>query len=93
MKQYRISAANFHQSGEQHIPDAHLDQQDLAEIQRLAGINTGPSLSKLEGINISNTGNEKAELMRKHNIKPGTPEWFQLWFSLPYMTGEKPVDK
>jgi hypothetical protein len=29
--------------------------------------------------------------MKKHNIQPGTPEWFQLWFSLPYMTGEKPV--
>jgi hypothetical protein len=32
---------------------------------------------------------EKTELMRKHNIKPGTEEWFKLWFSLPYMTGEK----
>jgi hypothetical protein len=29
--------------------------------------------------------------MKKHNIKPGTPEWFQLWFSLPYLTGERPV--
>jgi hypothetical protein len=27
---------------------------------------------------------EKTELMRKHNIKPGTEEWFKLWFSLPY---------
>lgn len=32
---------------------------------------------------------EKTELMRKHNIQPGTDKWFQLWFSLPYMTGEK----
>jgi hypothetical protein len=46
-----------------------------------------------KGSNISVTGNEKGELMKKHNIKPGTPEWFKLWFSLPYMTGEKPVDK
>ncbi len=29
--------------------------------------------------------------MKKHNIKPGTPEWFQLWFSLPYLTGEQPI--
>ncbi len=93
MKQYRIRAENFHQSGEPDIPDAHLDSQDLAEIQKLAGIKAGPTLTELQGINISNTGNEKAELMRKHNIKPGTPEWFQLWFSLPYLTGEKPVDK
>lgn len=78
------------------MPNAHLDPSDLAEIQRLAGINTGPgpALEKFkEGINISRTATEKAELMRKHNIKPGTQEWFQLWFSLPYFTGEKPVDK
>lgn len=41
--------------------------------------------------NISVTGNEKGELMKKHNIKPGTPEWFKLWFSKPYLTGEKPI--
>ena len=44
-----------------------------------------------QGSNISVTGTDKAELMKKNNIKPGTPEWFQLWFSRPYMTGEKPV--
>jgi hypothetical protein len=36
---------------------------------------------------------EKQRLEREHDIKPGTPEWFKLWFSLPYMTGEKPVNK
>ena len=36
---------------------------------------------------------EKASLMKEHNIQPGTPEWFQLWFSRPYMTNEKPVGK
>jgi hypothetical protein len=46
-----------------------------------------------EGSNISITGTEKAELQRKHNIQPGTPEWFQLWFSLPYLTGELPISK
>jgi hypothetical protein len=48
---------------------------------------------KEDGSNISITGNAKGELMKKNNIKPGTPEWFKLWFSLPYMTGEKPVGK
>jgi len=59
-------------------------------------------LKKLSGVtkqviggesNISMTGNEKAQLMKKHNIKPGTPEWFKLWFSKPYLTGEKPIGK
>ena len=57
-------------------------------------------LKKLSGVtdtvigeesNISITGNEKAQLMKKHDIQPGTPEWFQLWFSKPYLTGEKPI--
>ena len=67
----------------------------LEELQRLAGIRVegyGNSLRKTtEGSNISITGTEKARLQRKHNIEPGTPEWFQLWFSLPYLTGEKPT--
>ena len=67
----------------------------LEELQRLAGIRVegyGNSLRKTtEGSNISLTGNEKAELQKKHDIQPGTPEWFQLWFSLPYLTGEKPI--
>ena len=35
---------------------------------------------------------EKTNIMRKHNIKPGDAEWFKLWFGLPYMTGEKPYE-
>ena len=70
---------------------------ELSELKRLAGITEFKGYVKYdpvnsyEGSNISITGNEKGELMKKHNIKPGTPEWFQLWFSLPYLTGEKPV--
>jgi hypothetical protein len=63
------------------------------ELKRLAGIGVYQpyNLSPMAGSNISITGNEKGELMKKHNIQPGTPEWFQLWFSLPYMTGERPL--
>jgi hypothetical protein len=43
------------------------------------------------GSNISRTASEKRRLEREHNIKPGTDEWFKLWFSRPYLTGEKPV--
>jgi hypothetical protein len=64
---------------------------ELDQIKRLAGINEFRGLKPYEGSNISITGNEKGELMKKHNIKPGTEEWFKLWFSLPYLTGEKPV--
>jgi hypothetical protein len=43
------------------------------------------------GSNISVTGMEKRKLEKQNHIKVGTPEWFQLWFSKPYLTGEKPV--
>ena len=60
----------------------------IAELQRLAGI-TEKKKSKSLG-NISYTANEKAKIMKKRKIKPGTPEWVKLWFSRPYLTGEKP---
>ena len=43
------------------------------------------------GSNVSITAMEKQKLERQNNIKPGTPEWFELWFSRPYLTGEKPI--
>ena len=64
---------------------------ELDQIKKLAGITEFQGLHPYSGSNISITGNEKGELMKKHNIKPGTDEWFKLWFSLPYLTGEKPV--
>jgi hypothetical protein len=66
---------------------------DIKTLQRLAGINEFKGYEPYGGSNVSITGSEKQELERKHNIKPGTPEWFQLWFSKPYLTGEPPVGK
>lgn len=64
---------------------------ELSELKRLAGITEFKGYQPYGGSNISITGNEKRQLEKKYNIQPGTPEWFQLWFSLPYLTGEKPV--
>ena len=64
---------------------------NIEELKKLSGISSHKGYQVWEGSNISLTGNEKGELMKKHKIKPGTPEWFQLWFSLPYLTGENPI--
>lgn len=61
----------------------------LAEIIRLAGVKQYKN--SVDGSNISITGHEKAQIMRENGIKPGTQEWFRLWFSKPYLTGEKPL--
>ena len=97
MKQYRITAADLNQDSPD---DCYLDPNDpvhqIKRMQELGGLNAEARLHEYrasQGSNISVTGDNKGELMRQHNIKPGTPEWFKLWFSLPYMTGEKPVGK
>ena len=94
MKQHRITSEAFNppSAGDVPVPDAFIDPQDLYELKCLAGIDTlglmRPVDTKEVSENLSHAGTEKAELMRKHNIKPGTDEWFALWFSLPKLTGK-----
>ena len=63
---------------------------ELERIKTLAGIGNRPNWTAYTS-NISVTGTEKAQLQREHKIEPGTQEWFKLWFSKPYLTGEKPI--
>ena len=39
------------------------------------------------------TQGDQAEYQRKHNVRPGTDEWFKLWFARPKLTGENPMPK
>lgn len=100
MRQRRFTSADFVQN-DQGETDAVMDPSDLARISQLAGIptigisedkNASGHMSPI-GSNISNTASELHKLEKQHQITPGTPEWFQLWFSKPYLTGEKPVGK
>ena len=73
---------------------------DLDQIKQLAGLSNnnigrlqeykGEGTVQTDGSNPSITANEKIQYQNNNNIQPGTPEWFQLWFSKPYLTGEKP---
>ena len=60
---------------------------DLDTLRKLAGINEFKGYAPYEGSNISITGTEKRQIEREKNIKPGDKEWFELWFSLPYLNG------
>lgn len=97
MKQYRITSADLNMSSED---DCYLAPDDpIHELKALSGLGGLGGEARLheyranQGSNISVTGTDKGRIQRENNIKPGTPEWFKLWFSLPYMTGEKPVGK
>jgi|TARA_A200000159_G_scaffold101700_1_gene94559 hypothetical protein len=63
---------------------------DIDRLRVLAGVNKSVAESP-EGSNISIVGSEKAKIQRERKIKPGTDEWFKLWFSRPHLTGEKPT--
>ena len=64
---------------------------NIEELKRLAGVAEQSTDSM--GENLSYVGSAKSKYMRKHNIKPGTPEWFKLWFAQPRLTGENPMPK
>lgn len=92
MKQYRITSADLNQDSPD---DAYLAPDDpIHELKALSGLGGQARLHEYRatsyGKSFGQSGQEKADIMRKNNIRPGDPEWFKLWFSLPYMTGEKP---
>lgn len=64
--------------------DSSLD--DLEKLRVLAGVDKNAP-SPVTG----EIGTNKGEYQRKNNIRPGTDEWFKLWFSRPALTGEKPT--
>ena len=72
---------------------------ELDQIKQLAGITQnvgrlqeykGYGSVQTDGSNMSITANEKIQYQNNNNIQPGTQEWFRLWFSKPYLTGESP---
>ena len=99
MKQYRITSEDLNQSSPD---DAYLAPDDpIHELKALSGLGGLGGNARLHEYRASqNTygetfglaGQEKSRIMKEQNIKPGDPEWFKLWFSLPYMTGEKPYE-
>jgi hypothetical protein len=92
IRQYKITTENICQDTDQDCVLNPADPvNDLKRMQYLGGIGYQPYVP--EGINVSKSGMENQRLEKQHGIKPGTPEWFQLWFSLPYLTGEPKVGK
>lgn len=102
MKQYRITSDNIPQDSPD---DAYLAPEDpiheLKIVQYLAGLGGQARLQEYrahqneinKGSNITVTAAETVKLMKENDIQPGTPEWFRLWFSRPYLTHEKPIGK
>ena len=59
---------------------------EIEKLKKLAGIDslshTMPSVE-----NISHTAQALKDKEKELGLRPGDPDWFKLWFSLPHMTG------
>lgn len=88
MKQYRITSSDLSQDTDE---DAYLAPddpiQELKLTSYLGGLGAEARLQEYRAqqkiINTDNTsmsGTEKRQFERDNNIRPGDPEWFQLWF-------------
>ena len=98
MKQYRINSENIAPADgpDDTVLPADDPAHEIKRLQFLGGLGGEARLAEYrtqnmlnKGSNITVTAAENARIQRENNIRPGTPEWFQLWFSLPYLTGEK----
>ena len=85
MKQYRITTENLSNDS---VDDCGLSPDDLVHSisasQYLGGLGADYRLAQIAQANANAlrpvTTINKAQIMRENNIKPGTNEWFQLWF-------------
>ena len=106
MKQYRITSENFVTPGETGDADAYMAPDDLAQIKKLAGVGSlgllenyqqiqqqdvDKDMSSPMGGKDSMPDTDKYQIQKDKHIKVGSPEWFQLWFAKPWLTGEKPI--
>ena len=60
---------------------------ELEYIKKLAGVNEYKGYTEYTLEDMSHTATELKKKEKEQNIKPGDKEWFELWFSKPYMTG------
>lgn len=62
---------------------------ELNQIKKLAGItNEFKGQKEYSQENISHTAQALKDKEKKLGLKPGDQDWFKLWFSRPYWTGQ-----
>lgn len=84
MKQYKITSENLNITDSN--TDCYLDPNDPIHELKIAhyldGLGSAARLAEYKAklpenqVNTSNAG----QIQREQNIKPGTEEWFKLWF-------------
>ena len=68
---------------------------DVADLRRLAGLGQGVydnAVHSRQGVQ-ADLAADLRRVERERGIRPGTQEWFKLWFAKPGLTGEKHYDE
>ena len=60
---------------------------DIARLKQLEGVNEFKGYKEYVPENPSLTASALRKKEKDLGLKPGDPEWFKLWFSRPFMTG------
>jgi hypothetical protein len=78
MRELRFTSSTFIPAGtDSTVPDAYIDPTDLKNARRESvGLPVEPRVTTPTLQNLPNHGKYQQE----NNIKPGTEEWFKLWF-------------
>jgi len=95
MKQYRITTQDLLPPSDNDCflsPDDPIHQ--LMAVSQLGGLGSDAALANYNALSAPQVvGSNKGQIARELGIKPGTDEWFRLWFSRPGLTGDKPYNK
>lgn len=82
MRQFRITTADLNPSSSDDCYIAPDDPMwDMMPASQMGGLGSSAALGRYNSINLPKIQqNNNAQVMREQNIKPGTEEWFKLWF-------------
>jgi hypothetical protein len=82
MKQYRIDSSNIPQDSDDDCylaPDDPVHELKIAA--SLGGLGAAERLAEYRAQQATSiVSSNKGQIQREQNIKPGTAEWFRLWF-------------
>jgi len=82
MKQYRIDSSNIPQDSDDDCylaPDDPIHELKIAA--SLGGLGAAERLAEYRAQQATSiVSSNKGQIQREQNIKPGTVEWFRLWF-------------
>jgi len=85
MKQYRITSADLNPKSDDDCylaPDDPI--HDLMPASAMGGLGSTEALAQYNSLlKPAVVGSNKGQIQREQGIKPGTEQWFKLWFGHP----------